>query len=253
MASIKDDRGYNQMFKPSISMDIRTERRCEHILSQMSFYVDKEEGENKFTILEIGCGTGELAAFMASKLNGVARITGSDICIPFIEEAQRRHQFSNLDFRVLDFNRPETIGNDQFDYVVGNGILHHLYYQLDEALQNILKILKPGGKMIFWEPNLYNPYCTLIFNTTKGMRKWAKLEPDEMALRKGKIAKQIENAGFSNVSVAYKDFLLPNTPAWLIKPVIATGNILEKISFLRWLSQSLFIVGTKNSKNQIMF
>ena len=99
--------------------------------------------------------------------------------------------------------------------------------------------------MIFWEPNLYNPYCALIFNTTKSMRKWAKLEPDEMALRKKRITKQIKNAGFSNVSVEYKDFLLPNIPEWLIKPSIKIGNGLEKIPFLRWLSQSLFIVGSK--------
>ena len=244
MASIKDDRGYNQMFKPSTSMDIRTERRCDQILSQMNFGVDNQHVV-KYNILEIGCGTGELAAFMASKLNGVAHVTGSDICKPFVEEAQQRHQLSNLDFIVLDFNRPETINNHVFDYVIGNGILHHLYYHLDEALLHIRGILKPGGKMIFWEPNLYNPYCALIFNTTKGMRKWAKLEPDEMALRKSKIAKQIEKAGFSNVSVKYKDFLLPNTPEWLIKPIIVIGNGLEKIPFLRWLSQSLFIVGAK--------
>ena len=246
MASIKDDRGYNQMFKPSEALDIRTERRCNQILSEMSFHIDNQSNEGDCNVLEIGCGTGELAAFMASKLAGVARVTGSDICVPFVEEAKERHQLPNLDFIALDFNCPETLNDCKFDYVVGNGILHHLYYHLDEALINIKELLKPNGKMIFWEPNLYNPYCWLIFNTTKGMRKRAKLEPDEMALRKGKIEKQIESAGFSNISVEYKDFLLPNTPTWLIKPVITMGNGLEKIFFLRWLSQSLFISAQKS-------
>jgi hypothetical protein len=35
MASIQDDRGYNQGFKPSIAMDIRMERRCDYMISQM--------------------------------------------------------------------------------------------------------------------------------------------------------------------------------------------------------------------------
>ena len=241
MASIKDDRGYYQMFKPSEALDIRTERRCNQILSEMSFCIDNQLNERGYNILEIGCGTGELAAFMASKLVGVACVIGSDICVPFVEEAKRKHQLPNLDFMTLDFNCPETLNNLKFNYVVGNGILHHLYYHLDKTLINMKKLLKPNGKMIFWEPNLYNPYCWLIFNTTKSMRKWANLEPNEMALRKGKIEKQIECAGFSNISVEYKDFLLPNMPSWLIKPVIAIGNGFEKIPFLRWLSQSLFI------------
>jgi hypothetical protein len=41
------------------------------------------------------------------------------------------------------------------------------------------------------------------------MRKWAKLEPDEMALRKRNIKKQLQRAGYTNMKIGYKDFLLP--------------------------------------------
>jgi len=241
MTNITDDRGYNQTFAPSVAMTVRSERRCDYMLSQMSNVSADTH------ILEIGSGTGEIAALLASKTN--AQITGTDICVPFIEEAQNTHQYPNLKFIALDFMRPQALAGLQFDYIVGNGILHHLYNQLDEALLNMKKLLKPQGKIIFLEPNLYNPYCFLIFNTTQRMRQWAKLESNEMALRKGKIERQLQKANYSNINIEYKDFLLPNTPSWLIKPIIFTGRILEKIPVLKMLAQSVFIVSEQKYEN----
>jgi SAM-dependent methyltransferase len=241
MSSLTDDRGYNQMFRPSAAMDIRTERRCDYMLAQT------EAVNTQTHILEIGCGTGELAALIASKTN--AQVTGSDICTPFIEKAVKTHRLPNLKFMTLDFNYPEILEGFQFDYIVGNGILHHLYNNLNEALICMKKLLKSDGKIIFLEPNLYNPYCFLIFNTTKKMRKWAKLEPDEMALRKRCVKTQLQKAGYVDIKIEYKDFLLPNTPECLIKTAINTGGILERIPLLKMISQSIFI-SAKNKQEK---
>src|SRR6185437_7465720 len=42
-----------------------------------------------------------------------------------------------------------------FDAVVGSSVLHHL--DLDLAFQNIYRLLRPGGRACFAEPNLLNP------------------------------------------------------------------------------------------------
>jgi 2-polyprenyl-3-methyl-5-hydroxy-6-metoxy-1,4-benzoquinol methylase len=229
------------MFCPSAAMDIRTERRCDYMLAQM------KEVSAQTHILEIGSGTGELAALIASKTT--AQVTGSDICNPFIEEAKRKHRLPNLKFITLDFNHPAVLEGFQFDYIVGNGILHHLYNNLNEALVHIKHLLKSEGKIIFLEPNLYNPYCFLIFNTTEKMRKWAKLEPDEMALRKCRVKAQLQRAGYDDIKIEYKDFLLPNTPECLIKTVINAGDVLERIPLLKMISQSVFI-SAKNKQEK---
>jgi hypothetical protein len=106
-------------------------------------------------------------------------------------------------------------------------------------------VLKPGGKMIFFEPNLFNPYCYLIFNTTQWMRRLAKLEPNEMAFSKKFLTKHLLSAGFCDIRVAYRDFLLPNTPACLIKPLCFLGSILENLPPLNRLSQSLLVSGSR--------
>jgi 2-polyprenyl-3-methyl-5-hydroxy-6-metoxy-1,4-benzoquinol methylase len=235
MVSLTDDKGYNQMFAPSEAMKIRSERRCDMLLSAMNL-------TSKSRILELGCGTGEIANFIAGKTN--AQVIGIDICKPFIEEAQKKHVKPNLSFEVIDFNDPQSLSGINYDYIIGNGILHHLYFDLDNALQNIKLLLKEEGKMIFLEPNLVNPYCYLIFSYPY-FRKKANLEPDEMAFTKSYILKKLEKNRYTNNTVKYKDFLLPVTPKFLINSLIWTGNILERIPFLRMMSQSIFIVGQK--------
>ena len=101
----------------------------------------------------------------------------------------------------------------------------------------------PSGKIIFWEPNILNPYISLIFKIP-ALRKMAKLEPEEMAFSKKFIEKKLVNSDYANIKVSYRDFLLPNTPKNLIKPIIKIGDITEKTP-LKLLSQSLFIVAEK--------
>lgn len=240
MKSITDDNGFNQVYAPSEAMRVRSERRCDMLLSAMKI-------DNETNILEIGCGTGEIAEFIARKSQ--ARVTGIDICKPFIDEAKRRNSLTNLKFEVLNFNEPNSLAEEKFDYVIGNGILHHLYKDLDNALMHIRLLLKEDGKLIFLEPNLVNPYCYLIFKNPY-FRKKAKLDPDEMAFTRTFILKKLHKNGFKNNSVKYKDFLLPITPKVLISPLILIGHILEKLPLFRMMSQSIFIIGSKKIYHQ---
>ena len=241
MASIQDDRGYNQGFKPSMAMDIRMERRCDYMISKMDL------SRQNVNILEIGCGTGEISCFLSQKTD--AEVLGTDICLPFIKECKKTYSSPNLKFEVLDFTSAKSIkkvvGNKKFDYIVGNGILHHMFYKLDGALVDINKLLATDGKMIFLEPNILNPYCALIFQVPF-FRKLVKLEPDEMAFSKRLITKKLEAAGYNNINIEHKDFLLPGTPSFLIKPVIAIGSVVEKIPLLNKLSQSIYISASKS-------
>jgi 2-polyprenyl-3-methyl-5-hydroxy-6-metoxy-1,4-benzoquinol methylase len=232
MGSVKDDRGYNQGFKPSKALTIRTQRRCNWMIGQMD---QSHQGE----ILEIGCGTGELSFFLAEKTNH--QVLGTDLCAPFIDQANLNYKHPNLTFRVLDFKNPQQLGKQRFDYIVGNGILHHLYTTLDNSLAALRNLLKDNGKILFIEPNIYNPYCFVIFGTTPFFRKLANLEPDEMAFSGNYITRMLKRHGYSEIIVKYKDFLLPFTPPFLINPTIVLGKILERIPIVNYLGQSVFI------------
>lgn len=235
MANIKDDRGYNQVWGDSKSTRVRAERRCDYMISQMDVLPNK-------SIMEIGCGTGK-NAYMLAKKTGM-QVLGTDLCVPFIEEAKETHRLTNLRYDILDFNKADQFKGEKFDYIIGNGILHHLYHHLDSAFANMLHLLKDKGKIIFLEPNIYNPYVYLIFSYPT-MRVKAHLEPDEMAFSKSFVTEKLEKTGYKNVKVEYKDFLLPGVPDFLITPSVVIGDVLEKIPGIKNVSQSIFISAQK--------
>jgi SAM-dependent methyltransferase len=233
MQNITDDKGYNQVWADSASTRVRAERRCDYIISQM-------RADPYQSVMEIGCGTGR-NSFMLAQKTGM-QVLGTDLCVPFIDEAKNKFQLPNLRFDILDFNKADQFKGETFDYIIGNGILHHLYYHLHEAFTNMRNLLKENGKIIFLEPNIYNPYCAVIFNFA---RKQAKLEPDEMAFSKPFVTNKLQATRYKNIKVEYKDFLLPGIPNALIQPSVGIGNVIEKIPLLKMASQSIYISAEK--------
>ncbi len=231
MASISDERGYNQGFQLVRSTEVRMRRRAEAFIAAMNL-----DGPQK--IQEIGCGTGEISFWIAEHTD--KDVLGADLSAKFIAFAQTHYQRSNLRYEQLDFTREEQMPSVKYDYVVGNGILHHLYSSLDVALKRMKGLLKTGGKILFYEPNIYNPYCALIFNIPF-LRAMAHLEPTEMAFSRRFIKEKLTDAGFTDIVVDYKDFLVPGIPDVLVQPSIVFGSIAERIPLIKALAQSLFI------------
>jgi 2-polyprenyl-3-methyl-5-hydroxy-6-metoxy-1,4-benzoquinol methylase len=234
MKVITDDKGQNQIFSGTKAAEIRLKRRFDYILSLLS---EKPGGK----ILEIGSGTGEASLHIAGKTK--MDILGVDICESFIETSKEKNTFQNLRYKLADFTKfseTEELKELRFDFIIGNGILHHLYHDLHKSLTVIRSLLKKDGKIVFLEPNLLNPYCAVIFGIPF-FREKAKLEPTEMAFTKSFILRKLSNAGFTNTNVEYRDFLLPNTPSSLIKPLILAGRVAEKIPLVKCMSQSIFI------------
>src|SRR5665213_2012823 len=229
MASILDERGFNQGFALTPAQQLRLRRRALAIVKEMG----PAAGIAETRVLEVGCGTGELAVIIAQESR--ADVTAVDLSEKFIAHAQDVHRYERLRFQVLDLRTQEPPAEERFDFIVGNGILHHLYYHLGDFFQTAKRWLPPGGKIIFWEPNLSNPYIFAIFSFAP-LRKWANLEPDEMAFGRGKIRRHLLRAGFAEIRVELRDFLLPNTPTPLVPLAIGVGAVFEKLPLFRYLS-----------------
>ena len=239
MANIVDERGYNQIYGSSPAQAIRLRRRAEAMVREMNL-PEGPERRKGIHILEIGCGMGELTYHLA-QITG-ACVTGVDLSPQFIEHAAASHQHPNLAFAVVDLRKATPAAEQQkYHYIVGNGILHHLYFNLDEVLPRLARWLRPGGRLVFWEPNLHNPYIYAIFSFS-ALRRWARLEPDEMAFSAQFIRRQLTQAGYSNISATPRDYVLPNTPRVLVGAVVLLGSVLEHVPLVRATAQSLFIV-----------
>jgi len=243
MSSLIDERGFNQGFELSSAQNARLQRRARAIACEMHL-APQRDCKRDVNILELGCGTGELA-FELAKISG-ARVTGLDRSQKFIEYAKANYRRVNLRYLVANF-RDSSLGvaHERYDYIVGNGILHHLYYQLDNFLPKLGRWLLPGGRLIFWEPNLKNPYILLIFKIAV-LRRLARLEREEMAFTPRFIQRKLMTAGFCQVRAVTRDFLLPNTPARLVPSVIKISDFLEKVPCVRGFAQSIFLTATRS-------
>ena len=236
MASIVDDQGYNQGYAWTRTQEVRIGRRAKAILEA----VRPLPGHR---ILELGCGRGEMAKILSSQ--SVAHVTGVDVCEPFIAQATREHGSARLDFITADLSKAEDLERlgHSWSAVVGNGILHHLYYVIDDALPRLRRLIAPGGRFVFWEPNLFNPYVLSIFGVPP-LRRLARLEPDEMAFTPSWIRDKLTRAGFINSEITFRDFLVPIVPFALVPLASRLGDWAEKIPGIDHLAQSLFIVAT---------
>lgn len=238
MPHITDERGYNQIFARSPAQELRLHRRASAIKQALDGIASSKDAR----LLELGCGTGELSRILAGMTGG--HVTGVDLSPHFIATARQNHSAPNLDYRVADLTRDDTsMAECRYHAIFGNGILHHLYHHLDTVLPALRRRLHPGGRFLFWEPNLWNPYVWAIFSHAT-LRRHALLEPDEMAFSSPWIMQKLSAAGFQDIRVSTRDFLLPITPAKLIKPLVWCGDLAERIPLVRRMTQSLFISAT---------
>jgi SAM-dependent methyltransferase len=232
-----DERGYSQIFKPVGSTERRMERRHQ-------WFLERARACNAKRILELGCGTGETAAYLAKRCD--AEVLAIDISDEFLSDARQRHSEPRLEFRSFDILKCDLQGLGSFDLVIGNGILHHLVSELHLVLTNLHGMTRGKGHLAFIEPNYLNPYCRFIFGTDIG-RRFAKLEPDEMAFRRDEIAYALNRSGWSEHQINTRDFLIPGLPKWVVRPVLAIEPIFESTTYLNWLAQSHFITAEARS------
>lgn len=228
---VRDEGGFNQVFAPVGSTPLRQQRRNDWTLDQIARVSARR-------VLEIGSGTGESAAYLAARTG--AEVVAVDISPAFIAMSRERYQAPNLRYELFDLLGDQPLAFGQFDMICGNGILHHLVKRLPQVLTTMRQLTNPGGGMAFIEPNFLNPYCAFAFGTSLG-RRFARLEPDEMAFKPGHLRQALTDAGWQDVVVKMRDFLVPGLPLAMVKPTLAIEPMLEASPVTSWLAQSHFM------------
>ena len=188
------------------------------------------------TAVEIGCGTGLFTELLAAT---GASIVAVDISEALLARAQQRQlPPDRVQFVRGRFEEVSLPGG--FDAVIGSSVLHHL--DVDEALAAICRLLKPGGRVSFAEPNMLNPQVFLERHPPFFLKEYyAYVSPDETAFVRHAFKRVLERAGLVNVSITPFDWLHPATPPALIPVLRAAGRIAERMPLLREFSGSLLI------------
>ena len=114
--------------------------------------LDKEIGIGK-TILEAGCGTGQLSRFNRN-IFGIDISKGSLIVA---KKFIKKNDIKNVNlFRMNIFNL--LFEDNSFDCVISNGVLHHTHSP-ELAFKKLVRVTKPGGLIVI---GLYHKYGRLF-------------------------------------------------------------------------------------------
>ena len=126
------------------------------------------------SILECGCGTGQLSNFLAVANR---QVHGVDMCINSLKLAsdfKNRNGLSRVEFTQMNLFRPCFL-EEEFDLVISNGVLHHTS-DPRLAFKTISKLVKPGGYILIGLYHRYGRFATdvrrKIFHLTGDRMKW---------------------------------------------------------------------------------
>ncbi len=186
-------------------------------------------------VLEIGCGTGLLTEALAER--GVS-LVAIDVSADLLRRAAvRTARCGGVGLSVQNAYCAGLRSN-AFDAVVGISVLHHL--DIAAALAEFRRVLHPGGRLLFSEPNMANPII-LATKNIKWLKRLAGDSPDETAFFRWRLSRALRAAGFEPRRVEPFDFLHPSTPAVLVPAVERFSRALERVPIVREIGGSLLV------------
>lgn len=96
------------------------------------------------TVLECACGTGAISIYIAQRCR---RLIATDFAAGMLRQAAKKcRKFENVVFRKADITHLKCKDN-RFDKVVAGNVIH-LLPNPEQALHELERVVKPGGRII---------------------------------------------------------------------------------------------------------
>ena len=158
-----------------------------YILSRMESLKGKK-------ILDFGCGFGDASVYFALK---GAKVVGIDVSEKALQIANRLAATNSVEIDFILSNKESLMefSNENFDFIYGNGVLHHI--DCKKYYPEFKRVLRPKGRAYFIEPLKYNPVINVYRKLAKEVRS-----PDEnpLGLPEIRLARQyfkrVKTTGF---------------------------------------------------------
>lgn len=170
-------------------------------------------------LLDIATGTGAVATSAAQMLLPEGRVHAIDLSEKMLDIALKNSQkmcLNNIDLHTMDAEKPIFKSNYFHNISCSFGIF--FIPNMSNALKNWLRVLQPGGKLIFstFTPEAFSPLTGLFKDR---MKQYGVLIDAESWLRvseESQCRKLLEQAGYTDIKTEEKQlgYHLLNTEDW---------------------------------------
>lgn len=195
-----------------------------HHLKKRRIYIDKKIRQylesNHLALaenlLDLGCGDGNHLSFLKKFAN---QVHGSDYNMIRLERAHRGHPDIEIFLaNVLDYPAQDGF----FDIVFFNHVIEHIPNDLG-ALEEIARIMKPGGLLIIGTPNEGAWWWQLAYK----LQPSAKRNTDHVHFyTAGDLGEKIKGKGFEIVEINHLGWGLPH---WSLDAKLRRWKIVDDI------------------------
>jgi acyl transferase domain-containing protein/NADPH:quinone reductase-like Zn-dependent oxidoreductase/SAM-dependent methyltransferase/acyl carrier protein len=157
-------------------------------------------------ILEVGAGTGGLAAYILPLLErGLHSYVFTDVSSGFFPPAQQKlAAFAEVEYQIFDLDKPfedQNFEAESFDFIVGTNVLHAVA-DVRRSLDRLHRLLVPGGTLAFMDVATPQLWTESIFGLTSGW--WhltdRDLRPEHPLLPRQKWEELLRETGFTGTN-----------------------------------------------------
>lgn len=174
------------------------------------FVTHKIEPKDSLKVLDYGSGSG-LHVGLWKKLFPNAELFFCDISKVALEKLTRRYpEYTSHVAELKNYKAP--FEDHQFDVIVSIEVMEHVE-RLEDYLQDIRRLLKPGGAFIWTTPcgnpysieHIYSLFTNQIEKTGEGYRRWKWEDPTHIRRLKTSETEQILlKQGFKDVDFRFR-------------------------------------------------
>ncbi len=185
-------------------------------------------------VVDVGCGVGAPAVYLSGRYD---KYVGIDQSAEMIDAAQIFNQDqTSVEFMAANI-KTAVLPSHTADIILSIGALHHMT-GLDEVVDKLAQLAKPGAKCVVIEPQNGNPLIQLM--------RWIRGKIDreysteQLFFSEEELVSLLTRNGVSDLEIAYQGFLTPPFAQVVLNPqalFVPLSRLAVRID--DWLAQHL--------------
>ncbi|HUU27574.1 MAG TPA: class I SAM-dependent methyltransferase [archaeon] len=189
---------------------------------------------NLGTIIDIGCGIGSSAKYLEGLYEHYIGIDQSDEMVRYGKLIfQDNTKVELLALNVKSQQLPQNVA----DVILSLGALHHMT-ELDEVIQSLTRMAKPGASLIAIEPQRKNPLLQLMRHI-RGLVD-SSYSKEQSYFTGQELKNLFQKHGLTDISISYYGFISPPFAEIIFQPqALAIPLSRLAVACDRWLDSNL--------------